>query len=398
MRIQDPKQIKETIKVQRRTKMKKSIALLLTAALSVSVCVGCGQSNQESASPNEGNQNEAVVSEETPAETPAKEAEAPAVEASGSLVLYSPANDEEYFLVVDAFQDKYPDINIEVVQGGSGELKTRLESEQENPQADVMFGGLTFADATAYADLFAEYISANDAKLPESFSNTTGKVTMKSINIQVLLQNNELAEEAGVTIEGLEDLLDPALKGKIAMVDPSSSATAYRWLTCLLYVMGDGDPESDAAWTYIENLVQNLDGKLASSSSVAYKSVYEGEYVVGLTSESNGSAYLSDGFGDDVTVIYPVEGTTAASYGVGVIANCKNEENAKLFVDFIISDECQALYAESSIRPANTEFKSTSEYLPDIDTIKLVAEDYDVIGENQQAYLDRFNEIWAKYN
>lgn len=376
--------------------MRKSIALLLTAALSLSVCVGCGQSNQESASPSEASQNEAAVSEETPEEAPVEEA--PAVEASGPLVLYSPANDEEYFLVVDAFQDKYPDISIEVVQGGSGELKTRLESEQENPQADVMFGGLTFADATAYGDLFAEYVSVNDAKLPSSFKNTTGKVTMKSINIQVLLQNNELVEEAGVTIEGLEDLLDPALKGKIAMVDPSSSATAYRWLTCLLYVMGDGDPESEAAWTYIENLVKNLDGKLASSSSVAYKGVYEGEYAVGLTSESNGSAYLADGFGDDVTVIYPAEGTTAASYGVGVIANCKNEENAKLFVDFIISDECQALYAESSIRPANTEFKSTSEYLPDIDTIKLVEENYDVIGENQQAYLDKFNEIWAKFN
>jgi len=385
--------------------MKKTIALLLTVALSVSVCVGCGQGEQESEPSSEAAQEETAGTEEAQdeasaeeAETEAAEAEAPAAEASGSLVLYSPANDEEYFLVVDAFQEKYPDINIEVVQGGSGELKTRLESEQENPQADVMFGGLTFADASSYGDLFEEYVSAGDADLPESYRNTTGKVTMKSINIQVLLQNNALAEEAGVTIEGLEDLLNPALKGKIAMVDPSSSATAYRWLTCLLYVMGNGDPESEEAWAYIEELVQNLDGKLASSSSVAYKSVYEGEYVVGLTSESNGTAYLSDGFGDEVSVIYPKEGTTAASYGVGVIKNCKNMENAKLFVDFIISDECQALYAESSIRPAKTQFKSTSEYLIDIDTIKLVEEDYGVIGDNQQAYLDKFNEIWAKYN
>lgn len=328
-----------------------------------------------------------MENEQPQEETPAAEEAEPA-EASGTLVLYSPANDEEYFLVVDAFQEKYPDISIEVVQGGSGELKTRLESEQENPQADVMFGGLTFADASAYGDLFEEYVSKNDEKLPEAFSNTTGKVTMKSINIQVLLQNNALAKEAGVAIKGLNDLLDPALKGKIAMVDPSSSATAYRWLTCLLYVMGNGDPESEEAWGYIESLVQNLDGKLASSSSVAYKGVYEGEYVVGLTSESNGTAYLSDGFGDDVTVIYPEEGTTAASYGVGVIKNCKNAENAKLFVDFIISDECQGLYAESSIRPANTEFKSTSEYLVDIDTIKLVEEDYGVIGENDQACVE----------
>lgn len=357
--------------------MKKLIAMIL--ALSMLCCMAaCGSSG------------------ETKSDQPtAAEGQ---TEASGKLTLYSPANDEEYYLIVDAFKEKYPKIDLEVVQGGSGELKARLESEAENPQCDVMFGGLTFADAKTYGQFFEDYISPNDANLPESFQNTTGKVTMKSINVQVLLTNTELEEKLGVQINSLQDLLDPALKGKIAMTDPSSSATAYRWLTCLLYVMGNGNPDSEAAWSYVESLIQNLDGKLASSSSVAYKSVYEGEYVVGLTSESNGTSYLRDGFGDAVRVVYPEEGTTAASYGVAMIKNCKDPDNAKLFVDFIISDEAQALYATSSFRPANTNYKNTSEYLPDISTIKLVSEDYTVIGDNQQNYLDRFNELWAQYN
>ncbi|MBR2552930.1 MAG: extracellular solute-binding protein [Erysipelotrichaceae bacterium] len=355
--------------------MKKLLTLLLAAALLLAMA-GCG-------------------SKQTPSDQPAGEETA---ELSGKLVLYSPANEEEYNMVVDAFKAKYPNVEIETVQGGSGELKTRLEGEQENPQADVMFGGLTQADAYAYKDLWADYVSPNDAGLAEAYRNDTGKVTMKSINIQVLFYNNELAEQAGVEITGLQDLLNPALKGKIVMADPSASATAYRWLTCILYVMGNGDPESEEAWNYLEALIQNLDGKLASSMSNTHKGVYEGEYVVGLTSESNGVSYLEDGFGDKVTVVYPAEGTTAASYGVALINKCPNEETGKAFIDFIISDEGQQIYAESSLRPANFNFKNTSEFLPDVTTIKLVTEDYQYIAEHRQEILDRFNNLWAKYN
>ena len=325
-------------------------------------------------------------------------AAAGAEDLSGKLVLYSPANEEEYNMIVDAFMDKYPNVVIDTVQGGSGELKTRLESESANPQADVMFGGLTQADAYAYADLWADYVSPNDANIAPAYQNETGKITMKSVNIQILFVNNELAKEAGVEINGLADLLKPELKGKIVMADPAASATAYRWLTCILYVMGNGDPESAEAWDYLEALIQNLDGKLANSMSNTHKGVYEGEYVVGLASESNGVSYLSDGFGDQVTVVYPAEGTTAASYGVAVINGCPDEETAKAFVDFIISDEGQGIYAESSLRPANFSFTNTSEYLPDVNTIKLVAEDYEYIASHRQEFLDRFNDIWAKYN
>ena len=356
--------------------MKKLLILLMALLLCLSL-YGCG------------------AKEEAPAEG---EGETEAETLSGKLVLYSPANEEEYNMIVDAFKVKYPDVEIETVQGGSGELKTRLESESGNPQADVMFGGLTQADAYAYGDLWADYVSPNDAGIAPAYQNETGKVTMKSVNVQVLFYNNKLAQEAGVEINGLKDLLDPALKGKIVMADPSASATAYRWLTCILYVMGNGDPESAEAWDYLEALIQNLDGKLANSMSNTHKSVYEGEYVVGLTSESNGVSYLSDGFADKVTVVYPEEGTTAASYGVAVINGCPDEDTAKAFVDFIISDEGQQIYAESSLRPANFNFKNTSEYLPDVSTIKLTSEDYEYIANHRQEILDKFNDLWAKYN
>lgn len=378
--------------------MKKTVSVILALSIGCSLLSGCSGGKASEGKTEETTTVQSQSREMNGSQTETETGAESKGEASGPLVLYSPANDEEYNMIVDAFTEKYPNIEIEVVQGGSGELKTRLDSEKNNPQADVMFGGLTQADAVAYEELWDQYVSPYDKDIAPAYQNTSGYVTMKSINLQILLVNNELANDAGVEISSLDDLLSPALKGKIAMIDPSSSATAYRWLTCILYVKGDGDPESDKAWEYVEQLIQNLDGKMATSSSVAHKSVFEGEYAVGLTSESNGLSYLTDGFGDQVTVVYPKEGTTAASYGAAMIKNCKNKENAETFIDFLVSNDGQAIYADSSFRPANTSFKNSNEYLPDIDSIKLTEEDYGYISENQQAILDHFNELWAKYN
>lgn len=317
---------------------------------------------------------------------------------TGSLVLYSSANDEEYYMIVDAFSAKYPNIKIECVQGGTGELLARERAEAANPQADIQFGGLSYSHSVTYADLWEEYVSPNNAKLPDAFKSANNMVTLKSINLQCLLVNRALEKKLGFEISSLEDILRPELKGKISFADPNLGSTAYRWLTCILYVMGNGDPDSDAAWQYIEKLIQNLDGKLANSTATAHKNVKNGEYVVGFTSESNANAYLADGFGDELKVVYPKEGTTAPSYGIAMIKNCKNMDNAKLFVDFIISDEGQQIYADSSFRPANTNFKNSREYIQDIGNIKIVTENEDYIADNQQEILDRFNNLWAKYN
>ncbi|HNQ98819.1 MAG TPA: hypothetical protein PKN52_02390, partial [Trueperaceae bacterium] len=62
---------------------------------------------------------------------------------TGTLVIYTTTYDIEYKLIIEqGFQGKYPNVKVESVQAGAGELKTRIRSEAANPQADVMFGGL----------------------------------------------------------------------------------------------------------------------------------------------------------------------------------------------------------------------------------------------------------------
>src|SRR5699024_12129135 len=58
--------------------------------------------------------------------------------------------------------------------------------------------------------------------------------------------------------------------------------SSYNHLENMLFAMGkDNDPFSDEAWDYVEQFLDNLDGKIASSSGNVHKGVADGEYTVG---------------------------------------------------------------------------------------------------------------------
>jgi iron(III) transport system substrate-binding protein len=318
-------------------------------------------------------------------------------EPSGKLVLYTPDFDEELNMVVEPFQAKYPKIKIELVQASAGELKTRIKAEAENPQADVLEGGVFYTDYVKMADSWEPYVASNNDAYPESMrNNTNGAFTYKTVQITNLIVNKKLAKDLGVEIKGYKDLLNPKLKGKIISADPTSSSSAWNQLSTILSSMGGY--ESKEAWDYVEGLIKNLNGILSGSSSAVYKGVLNGEYVVGLTYEAPCVTYIKEGKGDIIEIVYPEEGTNAIAGGLGIVKNAKNFDNAKLFINFVASDEMQKIYAASTVRQANMKIPTTNEYLKPIGEIKLSARDDAYLANHQKEILEKWSTLWAKYN
>ena len=77
-------------------------------------------------------------------------------EGSKKLVVYSPNSEGLMNATVPLFEEKYG-IEVEVIQAGTGELIKRLQSEKNDPYADVMFGG-SYSQFTSNQDLFEEYV------------------------------------------------------------------------------------------------------------------------------------------------------------------------------------------------------------------------------------------------
>ena len=108
-----------------------------------------------------------------------------------------------------------------------------------------------------------------------------------------------------------------------------------------------------------------------------YKAVADGEMAVGLTYEDPALKLLNDGV--DVKVIYPKEGTVFLPGNAAIVKNAKHMENAKKFIDFILSQEIQdKLGTETTIRPIRKNAK-TNKNMKAMTEIKIATEDSDYV-------------------
>lgn len=313
---------------------------------------------------------------------------------SGELILYTTVSQAHYDIAIAKFNELYPNIKVYYTYGGAGDCKARIQAEASNPQADAMFGGLQYADLAAYGDYFETYVSVNDYKMQEGYHNTSGKLSFHDIQIPCLVVNDALEAELGIKVTGWNSLLNPALYGKVVMANPTSSSSAWNNLQCLLTDFGGW--ESEEAWNYIAKLMQN-GLVVVSSSSVPGKSTLAGEYVVGLSYEPAIVKLLDAGTTGGHMVFWE-EGTTSIGFASAIIKGAKNLENAKLFMDFLQSDEGQQSYLDAAARPATTtKLEGGSPTMVDLSTINVKVADTEALANNNAAIKEKWNEYWAKY-
>lgn len=313
---------------------------------------------------------------------------------SGKLILYTTVSQAHYDIAIAKFNELFPDIEVFYTYGGAGDCKARIQAEASNPQADAMFGGLQYADLEAMGDYFETYVSANDSKMQDGYTNTSGKLTFHDIQIPCLVVNDALEAETGVKITGWKSLLNPKLYGKVVIADPTSSSSAWNNLQCLLTDFGGWD--SPAAWDYIAKLMQN-GLVVVSSSSIPGKSTLAGEYVVGLSYEP-AIVKLIDAGTTGGHMVFWEEGTTSVGFASAIIKGAKNIDNAKLFMDFLQSDEGQQSYLDAAARPATkTKLQGGSPTMVDLDTINVKVADTEALAKNSAAIKERWTEYWAKY-
>ncbi len=355
--------------------MKKIIALLMAAVMVLGLAA-CGSSDAP----------------ETEAQTPETQAAAPETEAApaekapedytGSLVVYSPHDADPLNAGVAMFQEMYPNIQVEVIAAGTGELCQRVVAESENPQGDVLWGG--GADTlAAYTDYFAAYVCANDDVIGDAYKDANDLWIGESPLPMVFIYNKTLIDEADVPTTW-EGLCDEALKGKIAYASPAKSGSAYTQLCTMLF----SQPTLDEGWALVEKFIANLDGKVQDSSGNCHKLVAAGEYALGVTIEKSAVLYNDN---PDIGYVYP-EKNSAVPDGVALIKGCPNEENAKLFIDFVTGIECQKDQNQTwKRRPVRSDL--TPEGLCELSTLDLGNYDFAYAATQKESIVEKWNDL-----
>lgn len=350
--------------------MKKFLCLLLALVMSLSL-VACGETKQPDA--NDGDD---------------------AATLSGTVVIYSTQTDVDHEVFLEVFNKEYPDVNVEFISGSLGELVARVDAEKENPQADVIFGGLSQTDGDQYLDLLQEY---TPKYADQCAVESNGYYTYFAYQYVCLIKNTEVLNELGVDVKGYADLLQPELKGRIIQADPSASSSAWRQLQTMLYLMGDefGD---EKAWDYQKSLMENCNGVISTSSSACYKDVYNGEYAVGLTYDNGAISLLMSG-ADNVEIVWPTEGNTVCAFASGMVKNCPHPELAAAVLDVLSSADFQlAREKAAGSRGPNTTYVNDESYFPaDIDD-GVVPMDFEMMSAQKSTLIEKWTDLWASIN
>lgn len=363
--------------------MKRQLAAMMAAVMAAGALTGCG--SQSSAPATEAAKTEAAgtKAEETEAATEAER------KLGGSLVVYSACNEDILGTVIPMFEEE-TGIKVELLTGGAGELLKRVESESANPYCDVVLGG-TESQFYSYIDQFQEYVSPNDEYMLEGHHSFENKLTPINTDAAVIMWNSNLIGD--IKVASYKDLLQPELKGKIALPDPASSGTGAGTIADLVWLYNNDSWEGDAGWDMVTEFAKQLDGKVSPSSGNAHKSVADGENTITVTYEGAAFAYLKNGA--EVGIAYPEEGVIASNAMMAIVKDCANLDNAKALVDFMTSKEVQDLFGtELMSRPVRADAE-LADFIPAADTINYFERSQEDFAAHKSELIERFNEIFA---
>ncbi len=358
--------------------MKKRLLTILIAGIMVCGLVACSESKPEATD----------TAGSDAAQTDASETAGGEVIETGKLVIYSPLTESMIDSMITKFEEE-TGIETECLAMGTGDALKRIETEADNPQADILWSG-TIGTVKNKSEFFAEYTCANEDAFYDEYKNVEGNLTRFDTIPSVIMVNTELIGD--IKVEGYEDLLNPELKGKIAFADPSASSSSFEHLVNMLYAMGNGNV--DEGWSYVEKLAEQLDGKLLGGSSAVYKGVADGEYTVGLTFEQGAAQYV--GAGSPVKVVYMSEGVIFRGDGAYIIKNCQNEKSAQIFLDWLTDKETQEFMNNTQYRRTIRKDVEAGDAMLPMDKINVIKDDETDTAEHKAEWLDKFKDIFTK--
>lgn len=303
-----------------------------------------------------------------------------------TLQIYSIIHEEETTALTNLFTEK-TGIPVLFLRASTGELVNRVIAEKDNPQADILLGGATNYHIQAdEAGALEPYLSPNAKGVPEyalAKDNTWTGFCVLSLGIGVNKGRFE-KKFPGIEIpKTWDDLLNPAFKGEIVLTNPIASSTAYLFVQNQLQRLG-----WEKGWEYLLNLVP-LVGQFPDSGSAPAKLLGTGEYAIGVSYLHAIAKYHSDGF--DLIPIAPPQ-TVGDVDCISIMKNTKNLENAKKFVDFMLSTEAQELMSSIDFTvPVNPKAKGAEGSIP-VSQLDLIKYDSAKASAQKEEVLG----IWSK--
>jgi iron(III) transport system substrate-binding protein len=263
--------------------------------------------------------------------------------ASAELLVYTALEDDQIPVYIKSFQAKHPDITVKFVRDSTGVVIAKLLAEKDNPQADLVWGtaatGLILLDQAGIVEPYAPKGLERITPMFRDAANPPRWVGNDVFETGVCVNEPELATKKLPVPASYADLAKPEYKGLVVMPNPASSGTGYLTVSGILFMMGE-----EKGWAYLDALDKNM-AMYTHSGSKPCKMAGTGEFPIGITFGYRG--FIQKKKGEPIVTVFPKEGSGWDAEANALIKKKDIKPEAKLFLDWAISDEVMQEYGKS---------------------------------------------------
>lgn len=308
------------------------------------------------------------------------------------LHIYAGLYEDHAIRTIEAFE-KETGIRVRFTRLSGGEILRRIREEQDNPQASVWFGGPvdTFIHAKQ-ENLLMPYLSDNRKYIDDIYKDQDGYWTWIYAGSLAIVSNRVWLQQKGLSVpQSWEELLKPDFTGMIAMPNPKTSGTGYTALATLVQLWGE-----EEAFEYMEKLHQQT-GLYTTSGSTSGRLVGMRDMGVAILFAHDAVKFFKEGF-NDIVISFPKEGTGYEIGAVAIINNAPEYEEAKIFIDWILTKHAQEIGKQVGNYHilTNRDAVSPLEAFP-LSELNIVDYDHEWAGEHRHRLLKRWkDEIFTK--
>ncbi|MCE8039140.1 ABC transporter substrate-binding protein [Halomonas sp. MCCC 1A11062] len=313
---------------------------------------------------------------------------ASAAQASGNAICYNcPPEWADWGSQLRLIQQE-TGINVPQDNKNSGQSLAQLVAERSNPVADVVYYGVSFGIQAADENVIEPYQPAHWDEIPEGLKDPEGHWFTIHSGTMGLMVNVDALDGAPVPTSW-SDLLKPEYRGMVGYLDPASAFVGYVGAVAINLALGGDMDDFSPAIDYFNELAAN---QPIVPQQTSYARVLSGEIPILLDYDFNAyRARHSDGA--NVEFVIPEEGSVVVPYVMSLVKNGPNPDNGRAVLDFVLSDQGQAVWANAYLRPVRESAISEEArevFLPDSDYARAKTVDYDAMAAAQRSFSERY--------
>lgn len=146
------------------------------------------------------------------------------------------------------FNEKYPDVQVDVLTMGAQQVLERVRGEKANPQADFWWGGTQSAFMTAAnEDLLEPFKPSFDASILPEHKDSKGLWYGEMLLPEVIMYNSDMLKKDEAP-QDWDDLLDSKWKDQIIIRGVLASGTMRTIYSAMIHEQGADNPEAGYEW------------------------------------------------------------------------------------------------------------------------------------------------------